>query len=193
MTEETRRTDPFTAFLAVSCLVLAALVVALVMQNRSLKSRLEHASAAEPSAPRFHQGDVVAPIDVVEDGGGTKTIRFGEGEKRTVLLVFSSECPACRETLPVWREILKTPPDPGVRIVGIQTDRLDPNPAKQGVPAAAYPFPVYGYKRPANDPLEKVPFIPAVVVVDLKGVVSTALFGVPSKDDQARLKDALAG
>ena len=193
MASENRRTDPFTAFLAVSCLVLAALVVALVMQNRALKARLEHASAGEASAAKFKRGDVVAPIDVVDDSGTPRTIRFGTGEKMTILLVFSSQCPACKETLPVWREILKSPSDSGVRVVGIQTDRLDKNPALPQEMAAAYPFPVYGYKRPANDPLEKVPFIPAAVVVDAKGVVTSASFGVPSNDDREKLKDALAG
>ena len=190
---EKLRTDPFTVFLVAACLVLAAIVVALTMQNRSLKDQLAHMGPAGPAPAQFKAGDTVAPLEVVADDGSKKEIRFGEGEARTVLLVFSSHCPACKETLPVWSDMMKIQPGEGVRVVGIQTDRLDANPSQPGLVTAAFPFPIYGYKRPEHDPLEKVPFIPAAIVVDAKGVVLDALFGVPSTDDQAKLKGDLAG
>jgi peroxiredoxin len=191
MAENARRTEPFTAFLMIACVVLAGLVIALTMQNRSLKTRMAHASG--PAPDQFKMGDVISPIVVVDDSGTAKTIKFGEGERRTVLLVFSSHCPACRETLPVWRDMFKAPAASGVRVVGIQTDRLDANPSQPGEMAASYPFPVYGYKRPEKDPLEKVPFIPAAIVVDTNGVVTRAWFGVPETGQKEGLKQALAG
>lgn len=186
-----RRTDPFTFFLVVACLVLAALVVALTMQNRTLKDQMAHMGAGGPAPAQFKAGDTVDPLNLVADDGSTKTIKFGEGETKTILLVFSSHCPACKQTLPVWNEIMKKPPKDGVRIVGIQTDRLDANPSQPALMEAAFPFPVYGYKRPAHDPLEKVPFIPAAIVVDAKGVVQDALFGVPTSDTRAKLEAEL--
>jgi thiol-disulfide isomerase/thioredoxin len=187
-----RRIDPFTAFLVGACVVLAALVVGLTMQNRSLKEQIGQLQSGLP-ADHLKSGDVVPPIPVVEDGGGTKTIAFGEGETRTVLLVFSSHCPACKETLPIWEQMLKSPPAPGVRVVGIQTDRLDPNPNGPALVTAAFPFPVYGYKHVSPDPLAKVSAIPAAIVLDAKGVVTDALFGVPDSDTEGKLRQALAG
>jgi AhpC/TSA family protein len=191
MTDAGRRTDPFTAFLMVACVVLAGLVVALTLQNRTLKSQMAH--AAGPAPDQFKAGDVVTPFEVVDDGGVAKTIRFGDGERKTVLFVFSSQCPACKQTLPKWKEMFKTPAADGVRVVGIQTDRLDANPSQPGLPTAAFPFPVYGYKRPEQDPLRKVPFIPAAIVVDTHGVVTNAWFGVPESSQEEGLKKALAG
>jgi peroxiredoxin len=191
MAAERRPVDAYSIFLVVACVALAGLVVALTIQNRSLKQQLAHAGGPPP--PQFEAGDTVAPITVVADTGETKTITFGEGESKTLLLVFSSTCPACKETVPVWRDLLASPPPSGVRVVGVQTDRLDKNPAAASELAASFPFPVYGYKRPHTDPLAKVPFIPAAIVVDAKGVVVKAMFGVPDKDAIASLKAELGG
>ena len=189
---ERRRIDPFTTFLVGACLVLAVLVVGLTMQNRSLKEQVGQLQSGIP-ADHLKSGDVVGPIPVVEDGGATKTIGFGEGETKTILLVFSSHCPACKETLPIWEQLLKSPPAAGVRVVGIQTDRLDPNPSAPALVTGAFPFPVYGYKHGTPDPLQKVSAIPAAIVLDTKGVVTQAMFGVPDQDSEGKLKQALAG
>lgn len=188
--EAGRKVDPFVAFLVVACLALAGLVVALTLQNRSLKEQLAHGHA--PELPQFKAGDVVREFTVVADGGERKTIAFGEGETKTVLFVFSSTCPACKETVPQWTKLLReNPAAQGVRVVGVQTDRLDANPAAPSDVTAAYPFPVFGYKRPSDDPLAKVPYIPAAILVDAKGTVLDAWFGVPDEAALAALKKAL--
>ena len=187
MSTEPGRRDSFSIFLVVACVALSGLVVALAVQNRSLKQQLSHAGGPPP--PQLATGDVVAPFPVVTDTGESKTIGFGEGESKTVLFVFSSTCPACKQAVPIWKTLLQNPPASGIRLVGLQTDKLDANPA---APAeAAYPFPVYGYRRPSPDPLAKVPFIPAAVVLDTKGVVQHAWFGVPADDVVADLKHEL--
>lgn len=191
--ETTRRTDPFMLFLVIACLALAALVVALTIQNRSLKAQIAEGGHGGAAPPQFKAGDVVTPFDVVEDSGAAHSIKFGEGETRTVLLVFSSHCPACKQTVPVWNDILTKPAGAGVRVIGIQTDRLDGTPPQPGVVAASYGFPVFGYKRPNPDPLAKVPFIPAAIVIDPKGTVTDAWFGIPEQKTTDALKRALLG
>jgi peroxiredoxin len=173
------RVDSFVVFLVVACVALAGLVVALSFQNRSLKQQL--AQGSQPPPPEFHPGDVVEPFNVVADDGSTKPVAFGGGETKTVLLVFSAHCPACQDTVPEWRKIFATPPPAGIRVVGIQTDRLDPNPTSPVELAASFPFPVYGYRRGKPDPLSKVPFIPTALVIDAKGVVVKSWSGVPNE------------
>jgi peroxiredoxin len=190
--ETDRKLDSYTVFLLVACVALAAIVVALALQNRSLKQQLSHAYSNSGSAPpQFKAGDVVESFTVVSDAGESTTVAFGQGETKTILLVFSSTCPACKDTVPTWRELLASPPAGGVRVVGIQTDRLDANPAAPVELAASFPFPVYGYKRPSHDPLAKVPFIPAAIVVDAKGVVVNAWYGVPGDEAVEALKREL--
>ena len=174
------RIDSFVVFLVLACVALAGLVVALSFQNRSLKQQLAQTSS-QPAPPQFNPGDVIEPFEVVADDGSTKPVAFGGGETKTVLLVFSAHCPACQDTMPEWRKIFATPPPAGIRVVGIQTDRLDENPAGPVELAASFPFPVYGYRRGKPDPLAKVPFIPTALVIDAKGVVTRSWSGVPNE------------
>lgn len=190
MAGEKRGGDLFTIVLVVACIALAGLVIALALQNRALKRQLVYGGGPPP--PVFEAGNSVPSFTVVADTGEQKTIAFGEGETKTILLVFSSSCSACKDTVPIWRTLFASPPATGLRIVGIQTDRLDANPAAPAEVTGAYPFPVYGYKRPSPDPLAKVPFIPAAIVVDPKGVVVKAWFGVPGADAIAELKAELS-
>lgn len=189
MTGTRQRVDSFVIFLVLACVALAGLVVALSLQNRSLKQQLAHGS--QPAPAEFHPGDVVEPFQVVADDGTSKPVAFGEGETKTVLLVFSAHCPACQETLPEWRKVFAAPPAAGVRIVGVQTDRLDKNPAAPEEMAASFPFPVYGYRHGKPDPLTKVPFIPTALLIDAKGVVVKSWSGVPSEAALGELIAAL--
>ena len=187
-----RLVDGYAAFLLVACVALSAIVVGLAVQNRSLKRRLSDVYSAHGSGqPEFKAGDVFPLLTVVADTGESKTISFGQGETRTVLLVFSSSCHACEDTLPIWRKILASPPAAGVRVIGIQTDRLDANPAAPVELAASFPFPVFGHRRGGDDPLAKVPYIPAAIVVDAKGVVVKTWVGVPGDDAIEDLKAEL--
>jgi peroxiredoxin len=190
MTTQKSRIDSFVIFLVVACVALAGLVVALSLQNRSLKQQLAQ-GGARTAPPEYKPGDVVPALNVVSDDGTSKPIGFGEGESKTLLLVFSAHCPACQQTVPIWRKVFAEPPASGVRIVGIQTDRLDRNPAAPVELGASFPFPVYGYKRTSDDPLSKVPFIPTVLLVDAKGAVVKTWSGVPNEGATAELVAAL--
>jgi len=181
--EQRRPVDGYTVFLLVACVALAAIVVALALQNRALKRQLSIAYSEQGGGPpAFKAGDIVTPLTVVADTGEPTTISFGQGESKTVLLVFSSSCHACKDTVPIWRKIFASPLAAGVRVIGVQTDRLDANPAAPVELAASFPFPVYGYKREGNDALAKVPYIPAAILVDPNGVVLKSWVGVPGDD-----------
>ncbi len=194
MPNEKRRLDLFTLFLVGACLALAVLVLLLARQNRQLKETLVgHVHPTTPGAAEFKPGDQVSPITVVADSGQKTHVTFGGGEKKTLLLVFSSTCPACDQTLPVWRQLLAAGTPPSIRVVGIQTDRLKAAGSASAVVAQSYPFPVYGYERSKPDPLEKVPYVPAALVVDDRGVVKKAWFGVLTKEQELELRKELAG
>ena len=192
MSTETKpsRWDPFTTFLVVACLALAVLVLLLARENRSLKTLIAsggHASVADdPNA--LKTGDTLTPFEII-DGSGAKTrLEFGRGEDRTLLLVFSVSCPACEKNMPIWTALLATAPPPSVRVVAIQTDKVGPAGEKSPKLEQAFPFPVYAVGHPQPAPLAKVPYIPATVVLDSKGVVIKAWFGVLSADQQHDLR-----
>lgn len=192
-TTAAKRFDPFVAFLVVACLGLAVLTFLLARQNRTLKARLaEESRLATRQADALKPGDLVKPFAVVDGSGHKSTIGFGEGEAKTILLVFSSTCPACQETIPRWKAILGSGSTGAVRILGVQTDHPDPSKSAAALVLPALPFPVYSEESPGTELMKKVPYIPATVVVDAKGVVAQAWFGVPTSEQEEELRQVLA-
>ena len=117
---------------------------------------------------------------------------FAPGEGGTLVLVFTATCPACRETLPIWKRLLGEASFPGFRFVGLQLD-LHGNETAASVAREdpLLPFPVYGVRRERGDVLTKVPVIPTTLILDAAGVVQKAWFGVLTESEQDELRAAL--
>jgi len=179
------RRDPFTLALLVACLVLSGLVVVLAWQNWTMKRSLARLHAGE--APEgLAAGDVVTPFEIVDADGISSRVEFGEGAPRTLLLVFSSTCPACQRNLPIWKELLSRPLPDSLRVVGIQTDAVDGTSTDPSLP-----FPTFRVDRSRGAPLDRIPYVPATVVLDPLGNVVAAWSGVLARGDQADLARAL--
>lgn len=182
----TPKRDPFQLFLIAACVALCGLVIALAMQNRSLKTRvgqLETAVAtAGVPADSLAAGDAMPPFDLVAPSGEKIRLAFDGSGTRTLLLVFSSTCPACQETVPVWNRLLAEKEPEGIRVVGVQTDLVG------GAAAEVATFPVYGFDGTRPEAMKKVPFIPCSAVLDTKGKVEWVTFGIldDKKTDELR-------
>ena len=181
-----------TQALTVACVLLSALVVLLAVQNRALHTELTEAlTHVVPDAPRLSPGDLVDPITVFDDTGATLGLDWS-ANSRAVVLVFSSTCPACQETLPIWDDLATRIEDRGnVRVIGLQLDRPDPGTGEAAAePAGVWSFPVYGILRADNESfLDLVPVIPGTFVIDARGAVREAHYGVP---DEAALDAVIA-
>jgi len=178
MTSEGRGGDrTFTVVLAVACLVLAALVIGLAIQNLGLKKEL--AASHGDGLPTLATGDVVAPLVLVDDGFRRYTLDWSS-TSRTVLLVYTTTCPVCAETRPVWEAMAgRLAEDGGVRVVGIELDRpTEPGADAPATPALARPYPTYAIDYGPNEAfLQLVPYVPATVVIDAGGKVRDVHFG----------------
>jgi hypothetical protein len=168
--------DPFQLFLVVACVALCGLVIALAMQNRTLKARAAELETAVAMAgvptEVLKPGDVLPPLELVAASGEKIRLPFDGSGTRTLLLVFSSTCPACQETFPVWNRMLSDGMPDGIRVVGVQTDLAG------GAAAEVATFPVYGFDGARPDGLKKVPYIPCSAVLDAKGNVEWIGFGI---------------
>ena len=188
--------ERFTLLLAVACTALAALSVLLTVQNMSLKSKLAAALAPSNAVPpdALKAGDTLAAFDILNAMGQTTHLEFGSHEK-TLLLVFSSTCGACRETIPVWNRILADTPSIRVNVVGIQTDFQPTAGSGDGttLPVPDLRFPVFGFATPQGEPLSKFPMIPAAALIDAAGAVQAVWFGTPTEAQTSELRRAIAG
>ena len=173
----------FSIFLVVVCIALAALVLLLAWQNRELKGEQAAISAMQAAPAGLAAGDPFPVLALLDASGGASTLQFGEDEPRRVLLVFSTQCPACRDTLPIWSSLLEQP-SPGIRVAGVQLGG-----ATDEVPFL--PFPVYTPEDGGAALAGAIPFIPATLIVDGGGEVEQVWYGLLDEASQQALEEAL--
>jgi len=182
--------DHFPLFLGIACTALAVLTFLLAWQNRSLKAELAAALNAPPPGS-LAVGDTLDAIDVVDATGNQSRLAF-DGPGETLLLVFSSTCGACRETIPVWNRLLADSGSSPVHVVGIQTDfpRTAAEAATLSIPDLR--FPVFGTAEAHAASLAKFPAIPTAALFDGKGAVKAIWVGVPTESQVSELRRAVA-
>lgn len=182
--------DRFGTFLAVASVALAVLVILLAVQNRGLKQDLSacRASHAMPS-DALAEGETLDPVPVFDPDGSPKLLEFGSGTH--VLLVYSSTCPACEETLPVWNAWLDAGTFGGATPRAVRTDPPSADTPSAPSPAALR-LPIHRVDRSGANPLRRVYLVPCTLVVGPGGIVRLAIYGVPTADDRERVREALA-
>jgi len=183
-TQAPRRTDGFQYFLIGACVVLALLSVALTWQNLRLKRELT-ARVEAPLANALGPGDDLGQITLREESGETRLLTFAGPQDRSLLLVFSSTCPACRETIPFWGELSAAAGAQAPRMLGLRLD--------DGLEAPVASFPIVGVDHAGSPAMQHVPYIPAILLVDGSGVVERAWFGVPDADTREQLLQLVHG
>ena len=103
-------------------ILLTTEVILLILQNRELKSTLKTmtASRVEPLKP----GERVEPVKVQTLDGITNDLVYADSTRRYLLFVFSTSCPHCEKTFPVWQQIATNMKSDHLSIVGISTYAL---------------------------------------------------------------------
>ena len=180
-----RGLDPFTGFLMLACAVLAVLVVLLALQNRELKTQIVAMAAAVPVAHGLEAGDSLGELTLRDAAGSEFSLEFGGGSQRTVLLVFSTQCPACQETLPIWSDLLAAGENFGARVLAVQLDEAD-DPA-----GVVLPVPIYHLNHELSPAMQEIPYIPATIVLDGGGTVEQIWFGVLQQEATESLATAI--
>jgi len=184
--EKIKRQGGFTGFLIAACTALAVLVVLLTWQNLSLKADLAEA-AAGPREEALQSGDAFGSLVLMNESGDATPYVFGGDGQRTLLLVFTQDCPACQKTLPLWNGMLAEAAPPDVRVVGLQLDG-DSGPGSW----PALTFEVYGVDYAGSESLNKIPYIPATLLLDGNGVVERAWYGMLTDETEQELRRSLA-
>jgi len=190
--DSSQRSGSFSIFLMAACAVLSVLVILLAVQNLRLKRELSE-QIASPAKDALQQGETLAALTLIGEDGESGLLEFGQGEERTLLLIFSVHCPACEQTFPIWEELVaELRQTPGLRIVGIQTDLASEDESyPSGTLPPAFPFGIFGVDYEASEAMGRIPFIPATIVLDTEGVVEEVWFGVPEDDRIDEIRDAL--
>ncbi|HXV78182.1 MAG TPA: hypothetical protein VD788_17865 [Candidatus Polarisedimenticolaceae bacterium] len=159
------------------CTMLAIVVILLARQNAELKRELLARPAVELSA-----GDVLDEIVVVAHDGVERPLEL---TGPTLLLVFSSRCPACAALRPYWSELPALAGPGALQIIGLETDAA-------GSTALA-PYPIYAVVHDRSPGLEPVPYVPATVLVDGDKTVRRVWFGPLDAEARRELTELIRG
>jgi peroxiredoxin len=87
------------AVLVIFCL----LILLLARENRRLEERLVRAALAAVGGPEID--DLLPEVPVTELDGIEAVLAFDGQARETVLLVFTTTCPACQKNLEPWRDL----------------------------------------------------------------------------------------
>ncbi|HEX3743977.1 MAG TPA: hypothetical protein VHW09_08600 [Bryobacteraceae bacterium] len=88
-------------------LLLAASNWRLVQENRRLDATAQYYASLRHTP----EGVALPALQGKDAGGRDLTISYGNGNRRTLLLVFSPICPHCKRTWPAWLSLAKAAKD----------------------------------------------------------------------------------
>ncbi len=155
---------------------LAALVLVVVLAAQQRSLRAQYADLArrfrEPSA-----GMYVPTFRASTLAGDSLTVGRSAAGGREVLIAFTTECPYCRASVPLWQRLaaaVDTIHAP-VRLVGISLSAADSTRAY--VAEHAFHFPVVRFPEAKLKYLYRMQVVPVTAVLDSAGRVLYAHVG----------------
>ncbi|MGE5322127.1 MAG: peroxiredoxin family protein [Actinomycetota bacterium] len=169
------------------CVLLLGLNIALVYQNRELKSRL----SVPPPVLQATAGTRMPDLKGFDPDGNPVAVRYGSDPRQVLVLVFSPTCPFCEQNWPRWAEVIKSLDRSRVRPVGVDltsttTDSFASEHAMGEMPVIA-----------KVDPLARVDYrfqlTPQTILLDGSGKVEKVWTGVLNSAAVAELKQRLSG
>jgi hypothetical protein len=112
---------PILALFAVLGISLIGLNIALVRQDRWLATL----NAAYEGSLHLTVGSSVPSLSGVSLTGEPETVTYEADPPKTVLLVFSSSCPACAVNWPAWRRVMSQIDPKRARLIGVDLGSSD--------------------------------------------------------------------
>lgn len=128
-----KRFDGYSIFLHMALVGLAVLSLFLINQNRKLQQ------PPPPRASQLEPGTELPPLAVVDLENKGDTLQWAGTDRESLLLVFTTTCPACQENQKAWRSLYGQLEE-RVDIVGISLS--DPDSTKAYLKTHELPFPV---------------------------------------------------
>ncbi len=167
------------AVLAIACL----LILLLARENRSLEERLASASLASAGGPKIH--DLLPALPVADLEGAESVLAFDAVSRNSVVLVFTTTCPACQKNLEPWLDLHEAFGD-RYRFVAVSFD--PPEETRRYAEEHALPFPVVTpADRAAFQKAYSITGVPQTLVVGTDGRVIDTQAGVLPQTFRARL------
>ena len=167
-------------------LTLTVTNVLLAVQN----NRLKVLSAKPDRTLEIEPGTLVPPFEGIDVHGVKQKLSYGQDERKTLFLVFSPNCGACKENMPNWKSMLNQIEEKQLRVVALS---LDPD----GVDNYVSRYNMEGTLVMSEvEPRTRVAYnlvvSPQMILVDSDGKVERVWTGVLESKQKQDLEQTLA-
>lgn len=160
---------PLSALVSVA---LAVLVLVLAMQLREARAEAElHRRAALLPVPGF----AVPTVATQTLDGDPFVLGSTAPDVKQLLFFFTTTCPYCAETMPVWNDLAADMPS-NVEVVAVSLD-VDSLPLSEWAERWNLRFPVVRLPEPKLAEIFRVPVVPLTILLDHEGRVLHARSG----------------
>jgi AhpC/TSA family len=168
------------------CVVLLAANIALLRQNRQMKSQL----SLPPPTMEAAAGARVPDLRGFGPDGKPVEVLYGKDPRKVLVLVFSPTCPFCDENWPKWEQVISSLDRSVVRAVGVDVTSTAQAPFLLQHQLAG--LPVFVKVDPEATVNYRFQLTPQTILVDHAGKVEKVWTGVLNDSALADLKQRLA-
>jgi peroxiredoxin len=174
-------------FLFLLGIVLVALNIALVLQNRSLKATAGNARGGR--AIVLPQGKSLPTLSGLDTQGRQLSFDYGRDPRKTVLLVFSPHCSYCTDNMPNWNAITRGLDADAFRVVAVSTvsEGAEEYAAKHGLNN----IPVITEPDPKNRVSYELNVTPQTVLIGADGTAEKVWTGLIQGDERDEIERQL--
>lgn len=167
-------------------LLLVLIVGLLVVNGLLLKQNLSLKAAIASQQPEFlAPGQQVPSFTANVLSGQRHAVNFAD-HRKTVFMVFASQCPACERSLPYWKAIKDACDRHQYQVYGVSLD--NPNP-KDLLTANGFNIEVFGNPSAEFRKLYKLNLTPLTIVIDNQGKVEKIWAGAFNENAKAEMEN----
>jgi hypothetical protein len=186
----------YAGTLTLACAALCVQVLMLRTENARLRQSPQTPAPAEAleraGSAGLTVGEALTPVEVIarRDGsqgpssGPAPDLQFDDGRVLTMLVIASAACEQCAWSMPYFRAVAATNAPLGVQSAAVEIDASEQAMHHEGTAD----LPVLAVRSAEATWLRRVPMVPAVLLVDDRGVLVRSYFGVLSPRQQEELE-----
>lgn len=177
-------------------LILSLCVVNLLLIKQNFDLRKQLAAGARTldlTTNVLRPGDIVSAVTAIDLDGRPYELGYKKDGRRRLLLFFSPNCPYCEQQSPLWRELLDKVDGNRFAVVGVVSDKENPQLVSAHADGAGYfktktPLPILFFDDESLGTY-KLTATPTTLVINHDGTVEHAWVG---KWDESRASEVAA-
>jgi peroxiredoxin len=169
------------------CVVLLAVNIALIHQNRQLKAQLSQ----PPPALELTTGTQMPDLQGFDPEGKPVEVLYGKDPRKVLVFVFSPTCPFCEQNWPKWEQVISALDHSAVRPVGVDVTSTSKAPFLSQHQLTG--LPVFEKVEPHVMLNYHFQLTPQTILLDPDGKVEKVWTGVMTDSAVADLKQRTGG